>query len=300
MKVLISGSSGLVGSALVRLLEGSGHEVVRLVRRTPDPGGGTAANWDPAAGTIDAAALEGLDGVVHLAGENIAGGRWNQALKERIRSSRVDGTRLLAETLAGLDRPPQCLLSASAIGFYADRGDEQLDESSPVGAGFLADVCRAWESAAEPAREAGIRVVNLRIGVVLASDGGALKKMLLPFKLGLGGRVGSGRQWWSWIAIDDVVGAIQHALLTESLTGPLNLVAPNPATNLEFTKALGRVLRRPTVFPMPAFAARLALGEMADELLLASTRVDARRLTDSGYEFRCPGLDGALRHVLES
>ena len=296
MKILVSGSTGLVGSALVPFLSTGGHEVIRLVRGRPQPGE-AAVPWDPQAGTIEAAGLEGLDAVVHLAGENVAG-RWTAAKKARIRSSRVAGTRLLAEALAGLKRPPRTLVCASAIGYYGDRGDEVLREETPSGAGFLAEVCREWEAAARPAAEKGLRVVHLRIGVVLSPAGGALARMLTPFKLGLGGRIGAGSQFMSWIAIDDLTGAVHHALTTESLRGPVNAVAPRPVTNREFTKTLGRVLGRPTLFPMPAFAARLAFGEMADELLLASARVEPAKLVTSGYRFRAPELEGALRRLL--
>lgn len=295
MKVAVTGATGLVGSALVPVLATAGHEVVRLVRAMPTAGGDI--HWDPAAGRLDAASLEGLDAVVHLAGERITG-RWTAAKKARIRSSRVQGTRLLAETLARLTRPPKALVCASAVGYYGERGTEVVREESPPGAGFLAEVCREWEAAARPAAEKGIRVVHLRIGVVLSAAGGALALMLTPFKLGLGGRVGSGRQYMSWIAIDDLAGIIPHALTNESLRGPVNAVAPQPVTNLEFTKTLGRVLGRPTIFPMPAFAARLAFGEMADELLLASTRVEPARLIASGYKFRAPELEAALRRLL--
>src|SRR3989338_4623676 len=296
MKVLVTGSTGLVGSALVPFLASGGHEVVRLVRGRLKPGV-VEVPWDPQAGTIEAAKLEGLDAVVHLAGERITG-RWTAAKKARIRSSRVQGTRLLAETLARLGRPPPTLVCASAIGYYGHRGDELLREESPPGAGFLAEVCREWEAAARPAAEKGIRVVQLRIGVVLSAAGGALALMLTPFKLGLGGRVGTGQQYMSWIALDDLAGIIQHALANESLRGPVNAVAPRAITNREFTKTLGRVLGRPTIFPMPAFAARLAFGQMADELLLASARVEPTRLIASGYKFRTPELEAALRHLL--
>ena len=295
MKILVSGSTGLVGSALVPFLLTGGHQVARLVRSQPTAGG--EVPWDPAAGRLEATNLEGLDAVVHLAGERITG-RWTAAKKARIRSSRVQGTRLLAETLARLARPPKTLVCASAIGYYGHRGDELLREESPPGAGFLAEVCREWEAAARPAAEKGIRVVQLRIGVVLSAAGGALALMLTPFKLGLGGRVGSGQQYMSWIAIDDLAGIIQHALANESLRGPVNAVAPRAITNREFTKTLGRVLGRPTIFPMPAFAARLAFGQMADELLLASARVEPTRLIASGYKFRTPELEAALRHLL--
>jgi uncharacterized protein (TIGR01777 family) len=295
MKIIVSGSTGLVGSALVRRLEAAGHSVVSLTRSAA---GSQGIHWDPAAGTIAAAALEGFDAVVHLAGENIAAGRWTAAKKARIRGSRVLGTHLLAETLARLAYPPKVLASASAIGYYGSRGDEILTESSPAGAGFLADVCRDWEQATDAAEKKGIRVAHLRFGVILSPEGGALAKMLLPFKLGVGGQIGNGRQFMSWIALDDTAEAVRHVLETETLRGRVNVVAPNPVTNYEFTKTLGRVLGRPTVLPMPAFAARLAFGEMANELLLASTRVQPTRLLEHGFTFRHPRLDEALRHLL--
>jgi uncharacterized protein (TIGR01777 family) len=297
MKILVTGSTGLIGSALVPFLTTGGHRVVCLVRSTPKPGD-TKVYWDPEAGSIDTASLEGLDAVVHLAGENIAAGRWTTAQKARIRNSRVQGTRLLCESLARLTQTPKVLLCASAIGYYGDRGEEILQEESPPGSGFLAEVCCEWEAATEPAAQKGIHVVHLRIGVVLSPAGGALAKMLLPFRLGAGGIVGSGQQYWSWIARDDVVGAIHHALMTEALQGPVNVVAPQAVTNREFTKVLGSVLARPTLLPMPGFAARLAFGEMADALLLASTRVDPKQLLAAGYTFHYPELAGALRHLL--
>ena len=298
MKVLISGSTGLVGSALCTALTTGGHEIARLVRESPrsrQP----EIPWDPANGTIDAAKLEGFDGVVHLSGENIAAGRWTEKQKQRIRDSRVKGTRLLCETLAKLKQKPKVLVCASAIGFYGDRGDEVVDESSPAGSNmFLVDVCKEWESATEPARSAGIRVVNLRFGIVLSPSGGALAKMLLPFKLGVGGVIGDGKQYMSWVALDDAVGAVQHCLMTDSLSGPVNAVAPQAVTNREYTKTLGKVLTRPTIFPLPASIARLAFGQMADELLLTSTHVRPTRLLESKYVFRYPQLEGALRHLL--
>jgi len=297
MNVLISGASGLVGSELVTFLTQKGHYIRKLVRNEAKPDA-NEIKWDPESSEIEQTALEGLDAVVHLAGENIAGGRWTSERKALIRDSRVQGTRLLSETLAKLKAPPKVLVSASAIGFYGDRGDDVLDEESESGSGFLAEVCQEWEEACAAAGNASIRVVNLRTGVVLSAAGGALAKMLLPFKMGVGGVVGSGSQYMSWIAIDDLVGAIHHALVTESLNGPVNVVAPNPATNREFTKTLGRVLKRPTIFPMPAFAARLAFGEMADELLLASTRVEPAKLNSSDFQFQLTQLEGALRHVL--
>lgn len=296
MNILVTGSTGLVGSAVVPFLTTGGHRVVRLVRGTAR--GPDEVEWNPQAGTIDVAKLEGLDAVVHLAGENIATSRWNAAKKARIRDSRVNGTRVLSEALAKLSRKPRVLVCASAIGYYGDRGADVMTETSPPGSSFLSNVCRDWEAACEPARQAGIRVVNLRTGVVLTPRGGALAKMLLPFKLCVGGVVGSGRQYWSWIALDDVVGAIHHAITHDELSGTVNAVSPEPSTNRDFTKTLGRVLSRPTIAPLPAFMVKLLMGEMGEELLLASTRVVPNRLQDSGYQFRCPTLDGALRHLL--
>ncbi len=293
----VSGSGGLVGSALVRSLEHGGHRVVRLVR-SESAAGRDEVRWDPASRTIDAEGLRGLDGVVHLAGENIAAKRWSSRQKDRIRRSRVDGTRLIAETLAGLDQPPKLLVNASAIGFYGDRGEEILDEESPSGSGFLADSCVAWEAATEPARQARIRVALLRIGVVLSSEGGALRKMLPAFKLGLGGRLGHGRQFMSWVALDDLVRAVEYVLHNPTLAGPINVVAPRAVRNREFTRVLGRVLRRPTVFPVPAPLLRLALGQMADELLLSSARITPARLHAAGFSFRWGDLEAALRSQL--
>lgn len=301
MHVLLTGSSGLIGSALAPALEADGHRVRRL-RRGASVGaaadGADTASWNPADGAFAPGALGGIDAVVHLAGESIAGGRWTAARKARIRDSRVDGTRRLCAALAALDTPPRVLVAASAIGYYGDRGDALLDESAAPGTGFLPEVSRAWEAAAAPAREAGIRLVQLRIGIVLSRAGGALGQMLLPFRLGLGGVLGSGEQYMSWIALDDVVGVVQRALADESLRGPINTVAPQAVTNREFTRTLGRVLGRPTILPAPAFALRLVLGEMADALLLSSTRVDPAALRSAAFAFRHPRLDGALRHVL--
>ena len=296
MNVLVTGSTGLIGSAVAKTLAGDGHQVRRL-RRAPAPAPDTTS-WNPADGTFAPGALDGIEAVVHLAGENIAGGRWTDARKARIRDSRVDGTRRLCAALAELESPPRVLVAASAIGYYGDRGDELLDESSAPGAGFLPDVSREWEAAAEAARSAGIRLVHLRIGIVLSRNGGALGQMLLPFRLGVGGVLGSGDQYMSWISISDVVGIVRYALADAALSGPVNAVAPQAVTNREFTRALGTVLRRPTILPAPAFAMRFALGEMADALLLASTRVDPAALRGTAFAFQHPELEGALRHVL--
>jgi hypothetical protein len=297
MKVVVSGATGLVGSALAPLLESSGHQVLRLTRRANSE---NDIEWSPSSGELDAERLAGIEAAVHLAGEGIAAGRWNAARKKRILDSRVVGTKLLANTLAALEPRPRVLVSASAIGYYGDRGDAPLDEQASAGDLFLSGVCHEWEQAAGPARDADIRVVHPRIGMVLSTRGGALAKMLTPFRLGLGGRVGSGRQWWSWVALDELAAILVHLLMTDSLSGPVNAVSPNPVTNLEFTKALGRALGRPTIFPMPAFAARLALGEMADELLLPSARVVPKRLQESGYEFQHIDLESTLGELLAS
>ena len=298
--VAVTGASGLVGSALVTGLTSAGHRVVRVVRGAgaASVAGQRLARWDPESGALEPPALAGADAVVHLAGESVAGGRWTEAKKRRIRSTRVDVTRRLAEALPRLERPPRLLVSASAVGYYGDRGSEILREDSAPGPGFLAEVCREWEAATDPAARAGIRVVRLRIGMVLSRRGGALGAMLTPFRLGAGGPVGSGVQWVSWIAIDDLVGAILHALATESLAGPVNAVAPEPVTNRELARTLGRVLRRPALLPLPAVAARLLFGQMADELLLASARVEPARLRATGFTFRHARLEDALRHEL--
>ena len=297
MKIVVTGSTGLVGSALVPFLEGHGHQVIRLRRGMPDAGT-TDAVWDPAHGVLLPNAVEGADGIVHLSGAGIADRRWTAARKRVLRDSRIQTTRLLCETLAGLSPPPRAVAVASAVGFYGDRGDDALDESAGPGRGFLAELARDWESAADPARECGIRVTHVRTGIVLSPSGGALGKMLPAFKLGVGGMLGSGRQHMSWIALDDLLGAVWQCLADERLQGPVNAVSPRPVTNREFTKTLGRVLRRPTVFPVPAPAIRLLFGEMGDEALLSSTRVTPGRLEASGFAFRYPVLEGALRHVL--
>jgi uncharacterized protein (TIGR01777 family) len=296
MQIAVTGASGLVGTALTAFLSTAGHRVRPVVRREArDPG---EIGWDPEAGRTDPADWRGVDAVVNLAGESIASGRWSAARKERIRDSRVRGTRLLAETIEAMDAPPRVLVNASAIGFYGDRGDEVVDETSARGQGFLADVCEEWEEATRPAVEAGVRVVLPRIGVVLSARGGALRKTLLPFRLGLGGRLGPGTQWWSWIHLDDLVGVVARALHDERLEGPVNAVAPEPVTNADFTRVLGRVLRRPTLLPAPAPVLRLAAGEVADALLLSSTAVRPARLLEAEFEFLHADLEQALRFEL--
>jgi hypothetical protein len=296
MKVAITGASGLVGRALVPYLTAGGHGVVRLVRRPPAAPGEAA--WDPEGGTVDASALQSVDAVVHLAGEGIAEGRWTAARKEKLRASRLGPTRGLAEALAALERKPRVLVSASAIGYYGDTGDAWVDETSPPGDDFLGRLASEWEEAAAPAARAGIRVVNLRTGIVLSAAGGALGKMLWPFKAGLGGVLGPGTQHMSWIAMDDLLGAVHHALANDAVSGPLNATAPGPVTNAVFTKTLARVLGRPAIAPVPAFALRLLFGELADAALLASTRVRPAKLLATGYRFRFTDLERALRHEL--
>lgn len=295
MKILISGSSGFVGSALVEHLQGENHDVHRLLRhREPKSG---AITWDPSNGRIDAEKLEGFDAVIHLGGENIASGRWTRRRKKRIRDSRVNSTRFLALTLSQMEKKPQVFACASAIGFYGSRADEELTEESKSGEGFFPDVCQEWERACEPAVLAGIRVVNWRSGVILGKHDGALAKMLTPFRLCLGGVIGDGRQYWSCISLEDTVRAMSFCL-TNEVNGPVNLVSPQPVTNRQFTKTLGRVLSRPTILPLPAFAARFALGEMADAALLASARVKPAALLAAGFQFNHPNLESALRAEL--
>ena len=316
-RILISGASGLIGSALGSSLESHGHEVTRLVRRparTP-----YEIPWDPLH-RIPPDLVSGFEAVIHLSGESVAG-RWTEAKKKRIGDSRVVSTQNLAQALADAKQRPSTLVCASAIGYYGNRGDQLLSEESPSGTGFLPEVCRQWEAATHLAAHAGIRTVNLRIGLVLSRDGGALKQMLLPFRFGLGGRIGSGRQWWSWIHISDLVAAVDHILQNTfadsttivepqtiverrasppglQLTGAINMVSPNPVTNAEFTRTLAKVLKRPAILPIPAFAARLAFGELADEGVLASTKVEPRKLMESGFEFEFPQLGWALQNIL--
>lgn len=295
MRVVVSGASGLIGSALVPALEAAGHVVLRLVRREP-----TAPNeveWDPDAGTIDAARLEGVNGIVTLSGETI-GQRWTAERKAEILQSRVSTAGLLARTAAELEPRPSVFVSAGGSGIYGDRGDEILTEESETGSGFLADVGTAWEAAAEPARAAGIRTVNFRQGIVLSPDGGALERMLLPFKLGVGGRIGSGRQWWTWVALEDAVAAYRVALETD-LSGPVNVGSPNPATNVQFVKSLGRALHRPTVFPLPRIAVKTVFGKMGEAVLLEGQRMVPARLLAAGFEFTQPELEAALERALE-
>jgi uncharacterized protein (TIGR01777 family) len=297
LRVAVTGATGLIGSALVPFLTTGGHQVTPVTRRRGLP---DAIHWDPAAGVIDHARLEGMDAVVHLAGENV-GARWSEHRKRRIRDSRVEGTMFLAEALGNLRRPPRVLVSASAMGIYGNRGDEVLAEDAvPEGppADFFVDLGRDWESAADPALAAGIRVVNPRFGLALTPAGGALGRMLPPFLLGVGGPLGSGKQWVSWISIDDAVGVIHHALFTDELTGAVNAAAPEPVTSRDFAVTLGRVLKRPALLPAPAPALKLLFGEMADTALLSSQRLSAGRLLGSGYTFRHPTLEVALRHVL--
>jgi len=292
--VLLSGSTGLIGSELLWLLTAGGHHVTRLVR-SPAPFPEPTIVWNYRNAPFDPAELGPIDAVVHLAGENISAGRWTAARKERIRSSRIVSTRLLAEAIARAAQPPQVFVVASAIGYYGDRGDELLTEDSPPGTDFLAGVVQDWEAAARPAVDAGIRVVHTRFGVVLSTRGGALAKMLPLFRAGVGGRLGSGQQYMSWVALEDAAGAVAHALQTDALRGPVNVVAPNPVTNHEFTKALGAALGRPTFVVVPPFALRLVYGEMADATLLASTRASAEKLVASGFSFRHPTLETVLK-----
>lgn len=297
MQFLVSGASGMIGSAVVSRFTASGHRVLRLTRSLA-PAGSGSINWNPESGQAPALPDGEIDAVIHLAGENIGSGRWNKLKKERIRNSRIAGARMLLQSLACLRNPPKVLLAASAVGYYGDRGDEILREDSSPGTGFLAGVCRELEAEVGLAGERGIRAVSLRFGVVLSRIGGALPMMLRPFRIGLGGALGSGRQFMSWIVLEDAVRVIEHCLAAESLLGAVNASSPQPVRNHDFAKVLGRVLRRPALLAVPSFALRLAVGEMADEALLASQRVEPARLQSSNFAFRCPDLEGALRNLL--
>jgi uncharacterized protein (TIGR01777 family) len=295
MHVVVTGTTGLIGSVLVPLLRRDGHVVTRFSRTASGP---DVTHWDPAAGSLDKAALATADAVVHLAGRSIGAPRWTARVKREIHQSRVTGTRLLAETMASLASGPRVLVSSSGVHYYGDRGDELLTEASESGQGFLADVCRDWEAAADPARAAGLRVVHVRTGVVQAANGGALPIQARMFRLGLGGRLGPGRQWWSWISLEDLVGIVRHAVVDEGVEGPLNATAPNPVSNAEYTATLARVVGRPALAPVPHFAPRLALGEMAEALLFDSIRALPEAVLASGYLFAWPKLEPALRHLL--
>ena len=294
--ICLTGSHGLIGSALIPRLRADGHRVLRLVRGAPE--GADDVRWDPDAGTIDAAGLEGVDAFVHLAGAGIGDKKWTPARKQLVLESRTRGTGLLARTLAGLDRKPSVLVSASAIGYYGNRGDDVLMEDAPPGTDFGAQVCVAWEDATAPAVDAGIRVVRTRTGLVLAKQGGLLHRLLLPFKLAIGGRLGSGKQYMSWIALDDDISAIIHLLNTASLSGPVNLTAPNPVRNNEFTASLGHAVHRPTILPTPMFGLKVVYGGELVDTLLGSQRVSSAKLQESGFEFAHPELDGALESIL--
>jgi hypothetical protein len=296
MRILVTGSTGLVGRALGSFLESGGHAVHRLIRNPAT--NEREIEFDPEKGAAHPSEMENFDAVIHLAGDPIAKGRWTEAKKRLIRDSRVPFTRRLAETLGALKKPPAVFISASATGYYGDRGDRILRESDPPGEGFLPEVCLQWEGATEPAAQAGIRVVHLRTGLVLTPNGGALQPMLLPFGLGLGGPLGSGRQWWSFIAMDDLLYLIHHVLMHDTVRGPVNATSPEPVTNAEFTRILGRVLNRPAIIPVPRFALELGLGAMTEPLLLASARVNPEKLLDSGFEFSYPALEPALLHLL--
>ena len=294
MRILISGASGPIGAALVPFLQTREHMVKRLVRTSAT--GQDQILWDPTR-PLPPDSVSGFDAVIHLAGESIVG-RWTAGKKQRIRDSRTQGTGHLAQALVEAPQRPRVFISASAIGYYGDRGDEILREDSPSGGGFAAEICRQWEAATQPARKAGMRTAQMRFGVVMSADGGALPKMLPPFRLGLGGRLGTGHQWWSWVAVQDAVGAIDHVLNHDALQGPVNTVAPNPVSNAEFTKTLASIISRPDLFPMPAVAVRLVFGQMGTELFLASQRVEPAKLIGSGYQFRYPDLRQTLEEIL--
>jgi uncharacterized protein len=293
-RILVSGSHGPIGATMLPSLKAQGATVTRLVRTSAT--GSDQIVWDPSQ-SLSPDLVSGFHAIIHLAGESIVG-RWTDAKKRRIIESRVQGTTHLAEAAAKAPQPPRVFISASAIGFYGNRGDELLREDSPSGEGFAAEICRQWEAATQPAAQAGIRTAQMRIGVVMSADGGALPAMLTPFRMGLGGRLGNGRQWQAWVSVRDVVGAIQHVLNHDELSGPVNAVAPNPVTNAEFTRILASVLNRPATFPMPAFAVRLIFGEMGEELFLGSQRVQPAKLSATGYQFQHPDLKNALQEIL--
>jgi uncharacterized protein (TIGR01777 family) len=304
MRILVSGSTGFLGTALIQTLEKEGHTIARLLR--PETGrsillgdSGQNVRWDPVAGEFDATAAEGADALVHLVGTSIAGRRWNASRKKLLRTSRIDATRHLMGALSKLQRPPRVIVAASAVGYYGDRGDEILSETSAAGRDFLAALCREWEAETARGVEFGARVVNLRFGIILAAHGGALLQMALPFKLGAGGRIGSGRQWMSWLTLAEAVSMIRFAIANSQLAGPANAVTPNPVQNSEFTRALAKALRRPALFPAPAFALRLALGEVADALLLSSQRVMPTMIEQNGYKFAHPDLAQALAEIFQ-
>ncbi len=296
MKILVSGASGLIGSALTSALEAEGHEVRKLVRSTSTTA--SESQWDPYGGNMEPGALDGIDAVIHLSGQSILSVPWNERKKQAIRDSRIETTAFICRRLIAMPTPPKVWLCASAIGYYGDRGDERLDEDSGPGSGFFSALCQDWEAATAPASEHGVRVINLRLGLVFSGQGGVLQTLRRVFNLALGGVVGSGNQYVSWIAIDDVCAAVNLLLQDDAVRGPVNLVAPNPVTNRELTKTLGRVLSRPAVLPVPAFALRLVAGELADEALLASARVYPKRLSEKGYEFQYPTLEPTLRHLI--
>jgi len=299
MKLLISGSSGLVGSQLCRRLKTDPvNEIVRLIRTKSADAHGTTVIWQPSENHLPPESLTGIDAIIHLGGANIADKRWSPDIKKTIYNSRVQSTQLLANTLASMEHPPRVLLCASAIGFYGDHAEERVDETSKRGQGFLSDVCDAWEQATEPAVKAGIRVVNMRFGMILDKNGGALAKMLTPFKMGLGGKIGSGLQYWSWITLADVINGIQFCLENDKLEGPVNFVAPDEVTNQDFTKTLGKVLARPTFLPVPAWVIKTVFGEMGQELMLSSTRVAPHQLLAAGFQFQHARLDDAFREIL--
>jgi uncharacterized protein len=298
MKILIAGASGLVGSQLVPFLISSGHQVHKLVRHSDRKLGSDEIYWNPENEVADIDALEGFNAIINLSGENISAHRWTKAIKQKILESRVKSTTFIAKIINQLKKPPEVLINSSAIGIYGNRGDEKLVEASPIGVGFLAEICNKWESATATVSK-NVRVIHLRTGMVVAQKGGALAKMLIPFKLGLGGELGSGKQYMSWIDMDDLVGLILFILMNQSVTGKVNGVAPHPVTNAEWTKTLARVLHRPTLFPFPAFAARLVFGELADALLLSSTRVYPEKLLSMGYIFQYPNLESCLKHQVK-